>query len=139
VDGSASNDSSDMMGEIRNCLLMHRLIWGASAMTAREALYLATRGGAKLLCRDDIGSLEVGKAADLAMIDLNRLEYTGSLSDPLAAVIFSGIDHRVALTMVNGRVVVRDGCLVDVEENKLIQDGNRISREMLEKAGISSM
>ncbi|KPL19384.1 MAG: hydroxydechloroatrazine ethylaminohydrolase [candidate division Zixibacteria bacterium SM23_81] len=136
VDGSASNDSSDMLGEMRNCLLMHRLNWGASAMTAQGALSLATRGGAKLLRRKEIGSLEVGKAADLAMIDLNRLEYTGSLSDPLAAVIFSGIDHTVNLTMVNGWIVVRDGQLLGVDETKLIEDGNRLSNEMLEKAGI---
>lgn len=136
VDGSASNDSSDMMGEMRNCLLMHRLIRGASAMTAYGALTLATRGGARLLGREEIGSLEVGKAADLSMIDLNRLEYTGSLSDPLAAVIFSGIDHTVALTMVDGRIVVRGGRLVGMDEGKLIEEGNRLSREMLEKAGV---
>ncbi|MCK4597316.1 8-oxoguanine deaminase [bacterium] len=136
VDGSASNDSSDMMGELRICLLVHRLVGGASAMTAPGALSLATRGGAKLLRREEIGSLEVGKAADLAMIDLNRLEYTGSLSDPLAAVIFSGVDHSVAMTMVNGQIVVRDGRLLGVDENELIEEGNRISREMLEKAGI---
>jgi 8-oxoguanine deaminase len=136
VDGSASNDSSDMMGEMRSCLLMHRLVGGASAMTAQEALSLATRGGARLLRREEIGSLEVGKAADLAVIDLNRLEYTGSLSDPLAAVIFSGIDHSTTMTMVDGRIVVRHGRLVGVDEGKLIEEGNRLSREMLEKAGL---
>jgi 8-oxoguanine deaminase len=80
--------------------------------------------------------LEAGKAADLAMIDLNRLEYTGSLSDPLAAVIFSGINHTVTMTMVNGQIVVRDGLLLGVDEAKLIEEGNRLSREMLEKAGV---
>lgn len=136
VDGSASNDSSDMLGEMRNCLLMHRLNRGASAMTAQGALSLATRGGAKLLRREEIGSLEAGKAADLAMIDLNRLEYTGSLSDPLAAVIFSGINHTVTMTMVNGQIVARDGRLLGVDEAKLIEEGNRLSREMLSKAGV---
>jgi cytosine/adenosine deaminase-related metal-dependent hydrolase len=136
VDGSASNDSSDMIGEMRNCLLMHRLTRGASAMTAQGVLSLATRGGARLLRRDEIGSLEVGKAADLAMIDLNKLEYTGSLSDPLAAAIFSGINHTVAMTMVNGRIVVRDGRLVGLDEEKLIEEGNRLSRELLERAGL---
>jgi hypothetical protein len=71
------------------------------------------------------------------MIDLDRLEYTGSLSDPLAAVIFSGIDHSVSMTMVNGRIVVRDGRLSGINEHQLIEQGNRISREMLERAGLS--
>ncbi len=136
VDGSASNDSSDMLGEVRSCLLMHRLVRGASAMTAREALSLATRGGAKLLRREEIGSLEVGKAADLAMIDVHRLEYAGSLSDPLAAIIFSGVDHTMAMTMVGGRVVVHQGRLVGVDEDKLVEEGNHLSQEMLRKAGI---
>jgi cytosine/adenosine deaminase-related metal-dependent hydrolase len=105
-------------------------------MTAPGALSLATRGGANLLRRPQIGSLEVGKAADLAMVDLNRLEYAGSLSDPLAAVIFSGINHTVAMTMVDGKIVVRDGRLEGVDEGKLIEEGNRLSREMLRKAGV---
>ena len=136
VDGSASNDSSDMIGEMRNGLLMHRLTFGAGAMTARDMLSLATRGGARLLGRPELGSLEVGQAADLAMIDLHRLEYTGALSDPLAALIFSGIDHRVELTLVNGRIVVREGRLVNVDEEQLIEQGHRISQEMLKKAGL---
>ncbi len=137
VDGSASNDSSDMIGEMRNCLLMHRLTFGAAAITARDVLHLATRGGARLLGRPELGSLEVGRAADLAMIDMNRLEYTGALSDPMAALIFSGIDHSVDLTMVNGRIVVQDGRLVNVDEEQLIETGDRISKEMLNKAGLS--
>jgi len=137
VDGSASNDSSDMIGEMRNGLLMHRLTFGAAAMTAGGMLGLATRGGARLLGRPELGSLEVGQAADLAMIDLNRLEYTGALSDPLAALIFSGIDHTVHLTMVNGRVVVQDGRLVNMDEDRLIEQGRRISGEMLHKAGLA--
>jgi cytosine/adenosine deaminase-related metal-dependent hydrolase len=136
VDGSASNDSSDMIGEMRSCLMMHRLVGGAAAITAQGVLSLATRGGARLLRRTELGCLEEGKAADLAMIDLNRLEYTGSLSDPLAAMIFSGIDHTVTLTMVNGRIVVQDGKLVNMEEAELIDAGNRISRQMLSKAGL---
>jgi cytosine/adenosine deaminase-related metal-dependent hydrolase len=136
VDGSASNDSSDMIGEMRNGLLMHRLTFGAAAMTARDMLHLATRGGARLLGRPELGSLEVGQAADLAMINMNRLEYTGALSDPLAALIFSGIDHTVDLTMVNGRIVVQDGRLVNADEEQLIETGQRVSREMLCKAGL---
>lgn len=137
VDGSASNDSSDMIGEMRNGLLMHRLTFGAGAMTARDMLSLATRGGARLLGRPELGSLEVGQAADLAMIDMNRLEYTGALSDPLAALIFSGINHTVELTMVNGRIVVQDGRLVNVDESQLIEQGRRISEEMLHRAGLA--
>jgi len=69
---------------------------------------------------------------------MNRLEYTGALSDPLAALIFSGINHNVDLTMVNGRIVVRDGRLVNVDEEQLIDQGHRISREMLHKAGLET-
>jgi len=137
VDGSASNDSSDMIGEMRNGLLMHRLTFGAAAMTARDMLHLATRGGARLLIRPELGSLEVGQAADLAMIDMNRLEYTGALSDPLAALVFSGIDHTVDLTLVNGQIVVQDGRLVNVDEEQLIEQGQRISGEMLRRAGLT--
>jgi cytosine/adenosine deaminase-related metal-dependent hydrolase len=138
VDGSASNDSSDMIGEMRNCLLLHRLTSGAAAMTARDVLHLATRGGARLLGRPELGRLEVGQAADLAMINMHRLEYTGALSDPLAALIFSGINHTVDVTVVNGQIVVQDGRLVNVDEEQIIDEGHRISRAMLKKAGLSS-
>ena len=88
VDGSASNDSGHLLAEARQALLLQRVVRGPGALTARQTLGLATRGGARVLGRDDIGSLAPGKAADLAMFDLNRLAYAGAWHDPLAALVF---------------------------------------------------
>lgn len=136
VDGSASNDSSDMVGEMRNALLLHRVNSGADAISAEQILEMATLHSARLLGRTDIGSIEEGKAADIAIFELDRLEYTGALSDPLAALIFSGINHQADMTIVNGKILVRDGKLTSVDEREIIENGNRISKRMLEKAGI---
>mgnify|MGYP006300925959 FL=1 len=137
VDGSASNDSSDMVGEMRNALLLHRVHSGADAMSAQQVLEMATLQSARLLGRTDIGSIEEGKAADIAIFELDRLEYTGALSDPLAALIFSGINHQTDMTIVNGKILVRNGQLTSVDEREIIENGNRISKKMLEKAGIN--
>jgi 8-oxoguanine deaminase len=134
VDGSASNDSSDMVGEMRQALLLHRVNSGADAITAKQVLEMATLGSARLLGRKDIGSLEVGNAADIAIFELNKLEYTGALSDPLAALIFSGINHEVDTTIVNGEIVVKSGKLVNFNEHEIIRDGNEIAEKMLQKA-----
>ncbi len=134
VDGSASNDSSDMLGEVRNCLLVHKLTHGVSSIGAEQALRLATAGGGAVLGFPEIGSLEVGKAADLALIDLNQMGYAGGLCDPLAALVFCGDNHLVKATVVNGRVVVRDGRLVGLPEEQIIQQANRLSRYMQEQA-----
>ncbi len=134
VDGSASNDSSDMVGEMRQALLLHRVNSGADAITAEQVIEMATLGSARLLGRSDIGSIEIGKAADIAIFELDKLEYTGALSDPLAALIFSGINHEVDTTIVNGEIVVKDGNLVHVDENEIISKGNHIALEMLRKA-----
>jgi 8-oxoguanine deaminase len=134
VDGSASNDSSDMLGEVRNCLLVHKLTHGVSSMSAEQALRLATSGGGAVLGIPEIGSLEFGKAADLALIDLNQLGYAGALSDPLAALVYTGDNHLVKATVVNGRVVVRDGRLVGLAEEQIILQANRLSRHMQEQA-----
>ncbi|UCE08361.1 MAG: 8-oxoguanine deaminase [bacterium] len=136
VDGSASNDSSDMVGEMRCALLLHRVNGGADAIIAEDVLEMATLGSAKLLGRNDIGSIEEGKAADLAIFELDRLEYTGALSDPLAALIFSGISHQVDMTIVNGKIIVQEGNLTTVDEREIIENGNRISKIMLTKAGM---
>lgn len=133
VDGSASNDCSDLVGEMRIALLLHRVNSGADAITAEQVLETATMGSAKLLGRTDIGSLEVGKAADIAIFDLNKLEYTGALSDPLAALVFSGFNHQAFMTIVNGEIVVNDGMLVPVDESEIIRRGNQLSQNMLDK------
>jgi hypothetical protein len=95
VDGSASNDTSDMLGELRSCLLVQLLTHGPDAVSAERVVRLATRGGADILGRDEIGSIEVGKAADIVALDMSRLGYAGAFSDPVAAVVYAGLDHRV--------------------------------------------
>ena len=110
VDGSASNDTSNMLAEARQALLAHRA--GADParwLTAEEVLWMATRGGARCLGRDDIGSLEPGKAADLMLIDTRRLSYAGAGSDLVAALVFSPWPEPVDTVMVNGRIVVSSG------------------------------
>ncbi|MCX8010171.1 MAG: amidohydrolase family protein, partial [Ignavibacteria bacterium] len=131
VDGSASNDTSDMLGEVRNAMLLQRVKYGANALTARKAFELCINGGARMLGYNSIGKIKEGWIADLAVFDLNRLEYTGSLSDPLAALVFTGISHQTKYTIVNGKVVVENGKLVGIDENQIIENGNRIAIKLL--------
>jgi cytosine/adenosine deaminase-related metal-dependent hydrolase len=136
VDGSASNDSSDMLGELRACLMLHRVLGGAGAITAPEVLGLATRGGAALLgWSESVGTLAPGKAADLALFEMDRLDYAGALSDPLAAVIFSGCSHLAHTVIVNGEVRLEAGVLCGVDERTLREQANRIARSMMDQAG----
>jgi 8-oxoguanine deaminase len=131
VDGSASNDSSHMLNEARQALLLARLQGDPAALTARQALELATLGGAAVLGRDDIGSLAPGKCADFFALDLRRLDYAGALHDPLAAVIFCA-PQPADYTVINGRFVVKEGRLLTVDTGPLIERHNRIAREMLQ-------
>ena len=131
VDGSASNDSSDMLGEVRNALLLQRVRYGAAALTAVDVLKMATENGARALNFENVGRIQKGWAADLAVFDLNRLEYCGSRSDPLAALIFCGYNHGTRYTIVNGQVVVDEGRLAGVDEAELIAACNRISHRLI--------
>jgi 8-oxoguanine deaminase len=133
VDGSASNDSGHLLAEARQALLLQRVVRGPGALTARQTLDLATRGGARVLGRDDIGSLAPGKAADLAMFDLNRLAYAGAWHDPLAALVFCA-PQPARMVMVNGKTVVSDGLLATVELEGIIERHNQISRAMVNGA-----
>ncbi len=131
VDGSASNDSSHMMAETRQALLLNRLgvspgIGTGPQMTARQALRLATVGGAEVLGRDDLGSLAPGKCADLIAYDLNRVEFAGALHDPLAAVVMCA-PVRVDHSWVGGRRVVQEGQLVGVDLPGLVLEHNRLA------------
>jgi 8-oxoguanine deaminase len=141
VDGSASNDGSHMLAEVRQAMLLSRLREGITGfsltddpsrklMTAREALSLATRGGAAVLGRADIGSLEAGKCADFFAINLNRLDYAGALHDPVAAAVFCH-PVRADYTVIGGQLVVREGRLVTVDEMKLVERHNRAARRLL--------
>ncbi len=130
VDGSASNDTSNMIREVRNAMLLQRVHYGADAITAREALQMATIGGARVLGRDaEVGSLEVGKAADLIAFDLNDIAFAGAHADPVAAVVHCAGD-RVDFAMVNGEWRVRGGRLVDESIYTLIPEHNRISKRL---------
>ena len=133
VDGSASNDSSNMLSEIRNAMLLSRLQEDKHWLSARDVLWMATRGGAQVLGRNDIGKLEIGKQADIAMFSLDSLEYAGGMSDPLASLVFTVRTTPVDHLIVNGKVQVRNGKL-DFNEKKHIKEHNRVSAEMLKKA-----
>jgi cytosine/adenosine deaminase-related metal-dependent hydrolase len=131
VDGSASNDTSNMLAEARQALLAHRLDpdprrW----LSAREVLWAATRGGARCLGREDVGSLEPGKAADLILIDTRRLSYAGAGGDILAALVFSPWPEPVDTVMVNGRVVVSGGELVSIDVPSLIAYAESVARRL---------
>jgi len=138
VDGSASNDGNQMLAEARQALLLARLRPEAeggagdpTALTARQALELATLGGAAVLGRDDIGSLVPGKCADFFALDLRQLEYAGALHDPVAAAIFCA-PQPADYTVINGRFIVKERQLTTVDLGPLIERHNRLAREMVE-------
>ncbi|RLC83508.1 MAG: 8-oxoguanine deaminase, partial [Chloroflexi bacterium] len=131
VDGSASNDSSHLLGEARLALLLQRVRGNPAGLTAEEALWLATRGGAEVLGRDDIGALAPGMAADFIGLRLDSLGYAGgAVHDPLAATVFCQ-PQNVELSVINGRVVVEEGQLLTVDLPPLIERHNRIARRLV--------
>jgi 8-oxoguanine deaminase len=135
VDGSASNDSSNMLAELRQALLAHRLGQEPERwITAEEVLWMATRGGARCLGRDDVGSLEPGKAADLLLIDTRKLSYAGAGSDILAALVFTPFPEPVDTVMVNGRMVVENGELRGVDVPALVARAEACSEALLARA-----
>jgi len=130
VDGSASNDTSNMIREVRQAMLLQRVKYGADALSAREALRMATIGGAEVLHREDeIGSIEVGKAADLIAFDLGDIAFAGAHADPLAAIVHCAAD-RVDFALVNGEWRVRDGRLVDESILGLVPVHHRLSKKL---------
>ncbi|RLD10927.1 MAG: 8-oxoguanine deaminase [Chloroflexota bacterium] len=142
VDGSASNDGSHMLEEVRQAMLLSRLragLQGASRsgddaapiMTARQALELATLGGAAVLGRSDIGAIQAGKVADFIAIDLNRVDYAGALHDPVAALPFCA-PNKVDYNVVGGEFVVKEGHLVTTDLPKLIEMHNKAARRLLD-------
>ena len=137
VDGAASNDSGHMLGEARLAMLLQRVAYGPvkgpGALTAREVLEIATLGGAKVLNRDDIGALAPGMAADIVTVPLGEIGLAGAHHDPLAALMFCHVP-RVRHSVVQGRVVVRDGELTTVELPRLIERHNRLASELAHAA-----
>ena len=136
VDGSASNDSSDMLAEMRNALLLARVKYGSQALTARDVFKMGTENGAKMLNFGKVGRLEEGWAADLAIFDVSGIAYAGSHSDPIASLLFCGCDHTAKYTIVNGQIVVDDRRVVGIDEDELARKANRISETLLEKRRI---
>jgi len=136
VDGSSSNDSSDMLGELNKALLLHRTLSGPDATTADMVLHMATRGGARALGWDtECGQIAPGFAADLALFRIDTLPYIGgSVHDPVAALLFCGASHIADKVVVNGRVVVDGGRLVFAEEDRIVKEANRIARDLAERA-----
>ncbi|MDR3100750.1 MAG: 8-oxoguanine deaminase [Paraburkholderia sp.] len=133
VDGSASNDGAQMVAEARQAMLLARVGFGPDAMTAREALEIATLGGARVLGRDDIGALAPGMAADFIAFDLRQPLFAGALHDPVAALVFCA-PSQVALSVINGRVVVKEGVLQTVELAPVIERHNRLAGQLVQSA-----
>jgi len=140
VDGSASNDGSHLLAEVRNAMLLARVKEGITGyslsddpnrklMTAREALYLGTRGGAAVLGRKDIGSLETGKCADFFAVKLDKLGFAG-MHDPVSAIIF-GQPVNADYTVIGGKFIVKEGQLVTVDEQKVIERHNKAAKRLL--------
>jgi 8-oxoguanine deaminase len=142
VDGSASNDGSHLLAEARQAMLLARVREGTTGfslsrdpdrklMTARDVLRLATRGGAGVLGRADIGSLEVAKCADFVAFNLSHLEFAGAAHDPVAAVVFCQ-PRNVDYNVVGGEFVVKEGRLATLDQGRLIERHNRAARRLLE-------
>jgi 8-oxoguanine deaminase len=125
VDGAASNDSGSMLGEMRLALLLHRLAGGGNEVPSYQwldpydVLLMATRDAAAMIGRSDIGRLEVGMCADVAAFDLRGVGFAGATLDPLSGLLLAGDDTRAALTMVAGKPLVRNGCLLHGDEERL--------------------
>lgn len=133
VDGSASNDGSNLLEELRVAYLLHRLNSSSQAPDGYELLKLATRGSAAVLGRSDIGSLEPGKAGDLFLIRKNRLELVGADLDPKSMLGTVGFKGAVDYTVVNGKIVVRNGKLTGIDEEKAVYEGKRAVNEYLNR------
>jgi 8-oxoguanine deaminase len=133
VDGSASNDSGQMLAEVRQAMLVARAGGDPAALSAREALRLATRGSAACLGRDDVGSIEAGKRADIALFGIDRLEFAGAEADPLAAIVHCA-PQRVRHLVVDGRPVVSGGRLIGVDERQVVEEARRVGARIAARA-----
>ena len=131
VDGSASNDSSHLLEEARMAMLLQRVTGNPAGLRAREALEIATRGGAAVLGRDDIGVLAPGMAADFIVIQPDPVAWAGGWHDPVASVVFCA-PQRVHLSVINGRIVIREGRLTTLEIEPIIARHNAIARALVD-------
>lgn len=133
VDGSASNDGSSLMEELRVAYLLHRLHASKAAPSGYDVLKMATRGSARLLGRDDIGQLTVGKCCDLFLVDARRLELVGALYDPKSVLATVGLRGPVDYTVVNGRVTVEHGQLATLDEERVVREANTVCKAYLDR------
>jgi len=140
VDGGSSNDSGDMLAELRAAMYVHR-IQGTHENYSQEdwlgpedVFTLATNNGAKLLARDDIGRIEVGRMADVVLVNMNQIAYASAMADPLGALVYCGFDHRVDTSIVNGKVVVDAGRLTTAREDDIVRESNRVTSKLLDAA-----
>ena len=131
VDGSASNDGSSLMEELRVCYLLHRLTSSEKAPSGYQVLKMATRGSARLLGREDIGQLAVGKCADFFLVDSRRLELVGGEYSPADVLGTVGLRGPVDWTVVNGKVVVKEGHLATIDEKKIAADARKACADYL--------
>ncbi|MGB4659447.1 MAG: 8-oxoguanine deaminase, partial [Mobilitalea sp.] len=133
VDGSASNDGSNLLEEMRVGYLLHRLQYGHKAPTGYDMLKIATIGGAKVLGRDDIGSLEIGKAADFFLVNTKRFDLVGAMVDPKSVLATVGLKGAVDYTVINGKIVVKQGHLVTIEEEKTQYEADQCFMDFIKK------
>lgn len=131
VDGSASNDSGDLLNEARQAMLLQRVRGNPTALSARRALEMATLGGAAVLGRDDIGMIAPGMAADMVAFRLDTVGFAGALHDPVAALVFCQ-SPNVDVSIINGRVVIRDGALLTADVPVLVEQHNRLSKRLID-------
>jgi cytosine/adenosine deaminase-related metal-dependent hydrolase len=137
VDGSASNDGSHLLGEVRQCMLLQRVLGNPRAMTAREALEIATLGGAAVLGRDDIGALAPGMAADIVAFDLETPTHSGgAVHDPVASLVFCH-PQNVDFALVNGKLLVQNGAMKQVDLPNLVARHTHAARMLLVRAGVA--
>jgi cytosine/adenosine deaminase-related metal-dependent hydrolase len=137
VDGSASNDGAHMLGEARQAMLLQRVGYGPAAMSAREALEIATLGGARVLNRDDIGALAPGMSADFVAFDMSGVGFAGAGHDPVAALVFC-TPANVAASVIHGREVVRDGALLTADLPKVLLRHRALARTLFERASMGA-
>lgn len=133
VDGSASNDGSNLLEELRVGYLLHRLNNSVTAPTGADMLKIATRGSASVLGRDDLGQIAVGMAADFFLVRSDRMELAGTLQDVAAMPATVGLKNPVDYTVVGGKIVVKEGKLVNVDEYQTAETANRVVTEYLFK------
>ncbi|NLG34749.1 MAG: 8-oxoguanine deaminase [Lentisphaerae bacterium] len=135
VDGSASNDSSNLLKEMQTALLVHRVGTGVTSMPPKTVIRMATRGGAEILGQPEIGQIRPGMAADLALFRLDRLDFAGAMTDPAHAVLFCGSAPRAEYTLVGGEVLVEKGELTGIDEKAVFHQANDLTADLLRKAG----